>query len=889
MQINKGSHIYTGYVVSKIILPLLIVAMIATACSKTDSSKIKTPETNEVPSPTSVSVIPENNEAELEKDQELGDPVVITFAIEETSRSTYEKLAEKFHQQNPSISVQIVTPPDGFTIWNDEDLRPLASFADTAILFGGRGRFVNNPGVFLELTSMTDADSSFRSEDFWKDSLSACEDNEGRIVGVPITLTLMEIFYDPKAFDQAGLPHPYPGWTWSEFQKAVTAFAENSAGQATPLVDSTDFASSILAPFVDFQLLQHQGKIDSTLLSNSLGWYIEFGRAKKIVSFNPSENGSLYSTPSALWIGPMNASLPSDDSRLAVETYKIAPFPSTNDQNTNSNVIWPSCAVVSSGTKNPRAAWEWINFLSLQWPYENLPSSSLSPQLPARQSVATQIRYWDNVPDELKDTIHYSVEHGWYGTVYPQAFQTIRESLIRALDGENFASLLANATIQTFPTPDTNPIVVATPVPQPAFNNGNRIIRYLYPSDLADGSQRYQSFVEEFQRMHPDITVQISSDFSWPGGDILPYLVADFDCFYAGMDTISQPGLLYSLNDYIAREDAAFTKDFYPGRIEAFQSGDQIYGLPASNILSLIYYNADLLAQKSLQPPPTDWTFEDLLRLSNAVSSGSSSGPVFGTGGTEDLFFASRDVHWVDFSGEPPNTNFTQPSTIEAVNWFTQLTQTGVVYPLFTDRANSLNQAISGGQVAFWSGLSRQGNTNAFSFRYGLAPVPALSSSTGGIGWLMGSGQFISRQSQNPEACWNWMKYLSQKVAAFPDVPARVSVLQSSDYAAMVGKETASVYDAAQRNSQKAEMSLTLGPIRQWTWQALTSIFQGNDIHGTLNEAQQKTEVYLGCLDTAGLLHKEILSASPANRSQREQIGVCARQADPAYINLLLP
>ncbi len=889
MQINKGSHIYIGHVVSRIILSLLIVAMIATACNSPDSSKIKTPETNEVPSPTSVSVIPENKEAELEKDQGLGDPVVITFAIEETSRSTYEKLAEKFRQQNPSISVQMVTPPDGFTIWNGEDLRPLASFADTAILFGGRGRFINNPGVFLELTPMTDADSSFRSEDFWKDSLSACEDNEGRIVGVPITLTLMEIFYDPKAFDQAGLPHPYPGWTWSEFQKAVTAFAENSAVQATPLVDSTDFASSILAPFVDFQLLQHQGKIDSTLLSNSLGWYIELSRAKKIVSFNPSEDGSLYSTPSALWIGPMNASLPSDDSRLAVETYKIAPFPSTNDQNTNSNVIWPSCAVVSSGTKNPRAAWAWINFLSQQWPYENLPSSSLSPQLPARQSVATQIRYWDNVPDELKETIRYSVDHGWYGTVYPQAFQAIRESLIRALDGENFASLLANATIQTFPTPDTNPIVVATPVPQPVINNGNRIIRYLYPSDLPDGSQRYQSFVEEFQRMHPDINVQISSDFSWPGGDILPYLVADFDCFYAGMDTISQPGLLYSLNDYFAREDSTFTNDFYPGRIEAFQSGDQIYGLPASNILSLIYYNADLLAQKSLQPPATDWTFEDLLQLSNAVSSGSSSGPAFGTGGTEDLFFASRDVDWVDFSAEPPNINFTQPSTIEAVNWFTQLTQNGVVYPLATDRANSLNQAISGGQVAFWSGLSRQGNANTFSIQYGVAPVPALSSSTGGIGWLMGSGQFISRQSQDPEACWSWMKYLSQNVAAFPDVPARVSVLQSSDYAAMVGKETASVYDAAQRNSQKAEMSLTLGPIRHWTWQALTSIFQGNDTHATLNEAQQKTEVYLRCLDTAGLLHEEILSASPANKSQREQIGVCARQADPAYINPLLP
>ena len=72
------------------------------------------------------------------------DNVVITFAVDDSARKDYQSLIKEFHQQNPSITVMLVTPPGDFSIWNEDDLRSLASAADATIILDGRGKLVNN-------------------------------------------------------------------------------------------------------------------------------------------------------------------------------------------------------------------------------------------------------------------------------------------------------------------------------------------------------------------------------------------------------------------------------------------------------------------------------------------------------------------------------------------------------------------------------------------------------------------------------------------------------------------------------------------------------------------------------------------------------------------------
>ena len=58
-------------------------------------------------------------------------------------------------------------------------------------------------GYFLDLQPLIDSDSNFDLAGFWLGSLSAMEDTEGRVLGLPMTLFLRGIFYDKSAFDAA--------------------------------------------------------------------------------------------------------------------------------------------------------------------------------------------------------------------------------------------------------------------------------------------------------------------------------------------------------------------------------------------------------------------------------------------------------------------------------------------------------------------------------------------------------------------------------------------------------------------------------------------------------------------------------------------------------------
>jgi ABC-type glycerol-3-phosphate transport system substrate-binding protein len=816
---------------------------------------------------------------------EGNDLVIISFAVSETSRSLYERIANAFHDQYPGIMIQLVSIPNDLSQNSVDNLRTVASAADTTLLFGSRDKFIDTTGLFLDITPAMEADAEFDSDDFWNNSLNACVDMQGHTMGLPLTLSFMGVFYDPVAFTNAGIPLPNSGWTWDEFQQIVKTLA-TQPNQSTELVaDSSAFESSFLAPIIDAHLVESGGQINADDLSQLIQWYIELARTHLIYPIQNPDNILAAPSQPALWIAPLSASLPSGEDEMAINHYDIAPFPTSSD-NAGSTVLWPTCAVVSSGTKHPQEAWTWINYLSHQWAYPDLPQSFLSSEIPARKSVVEGIDYWNRVPGNDKEAIQAGLEHGWYGTRYPQTFQAVKSALLKALTGEDLALALSEANIAPTPTADITPIVVATPSNFQSVQPGSQVIHYLYPDDMPNADQIYAGYANEFQSLHPDITVLLSTDFSWPGGDPLPYLTRDYDCFYSDVDPNSQLDLLYSLSPLIAQEDSSFINDFYPGRLDAFSSSGQVFGLPASNMLYLMYYNADILAEKSIQPPVSTWTFDDFMRLATAATSSGSSGQmVYGAGGVENILFASRGLRWTELETDPPQLNFNQTSTMDTISWFTQLTHSGVIFPSTGDNFGALNQTINSGEVAFWSGLNRADDSNSYSFTLGIAPVPILQNAMEGMGWLLETGQFISKQSSDPDACWSWIKFVSEKADAFPNIPARRSVILSPDYATIVGSEDASTFDIAQGNALQALSDIKLNPIQQWAWQALTAISQGSDTRISLNEAQQKADTYISCLGQANLLQTKILTATSGNKDQRDQVTACAVQADPGYSN----
>ena len=178
-----------------------------------------------------------------------GEEVIITFAYDENYRTLIEPLMDAFHEENPSITVQFV--PLSTTNYSqaetlEDRLLALATGADTTLTFSGSPQAGS---YFLDLQPLMDADSSFASSDFWPGSLSALEDTEGRVLGLPMTLFLRGIFYDKAAFDAANLAYPQPGWTWDDFRRMTAALAQGQGGESR--FGYADRASlSILQPLI---------------------------------------------------------------------------------------------------------------------------------------------------------------------------------------------------------------------------------------------------------------------------------------------------------------------------------------------------------------------------------------------------------------------------------------------------------------------------------------------------------------------------------------------------------------------------------------------------------------------------------------------------------------
>ena len=867
---------------------VIVFLFVGTSCS------LRTPPESGTPDQQST-----NQTAGITGSEELEGDVVITIAVPSGFRYTIKSLIKAFHRLNPSITVQMVTPAGEFSIWSSENLRWLASVADTNVFYGTRDGLIHNASYFLDLMPLSEADRTFEPGDFWPGALSACQDAEGRIVGIPISVGLTGIFFDPAVFDAAGLPHPAPGWTLDDFQQAVSVLARAGSGRSQySSVDGYGLPASILAPVVGTYLASGRGRIEAAALGERLQWYLELASTGnlyplELTASSRLETFWLENERPAMWVGWPMAELPWGGSELAIETYEFAPFPvDATGGMMNTTLLHPLCAVVSAGTEHPRAAWAWVSFLTRQWLYSGFPSNDM----PVRRSVAEAQDYWDTLPEKALPAVHFGLEHGWYGSLHPQAFKSVSRALTKALRGEqDLSSALMGVTVAATPTPDSTPVSVAKPKPTEAVPESISIIIDYLPARIPDVNGVYKAMAEAFQREHPNIYVNLETEeFRYPGGDPFLYLSGSYDCFAWGEFIESDDlDLIYSLNPLVAEDDPDLLNDFYPGHLEANTVNGESYALPASSELYLMQYNADLLADLGLQLPAPDWTFDDFLRQVQVVASSSGENKIYGFVGREELFFVERGVRWVDLSTEPPQLNFDQPEVMNTAVWVTGLAKEGVYLPVWLEGWKPIYTAISSGQAVFWIRSTIQDmdvyidgeRQEPPEFEVRIAPIPQTSSGQSGVAeWLLGKGQYISHQAENPQACWMWMKFLSEQVGAFPGIPARRSVLESSAYAALVGTETAAVHRVAQSRSHKmTHYGFTSIPIYQWKDEALIATYEGADPILTLSEAQHKAETYITCL-----MASQPLQFGLSNENL-DDLNTCAKRADPDWQEYQLP
>ena len=110
----------------------------------------------------------------------------------------------------------------------------------------------------------------------------------------------------------------------------------------------------------------------------------------------------------------------------------VVPFP-VDSADSGTTPMFSQGLVMSAGTVNPAAAWEWISFLSSQEQPDFAFGGTSS--LPARQSVANASGYWDDIDPELGAAIEFAVNHALDIDFVP-GYGPLRDAVIDILNGD---------------------------------------------------------------------------------------------------------------------------------------------------------------------------------------------------------------------------------------------------------------------------------------------------------------------------------------------------------------------------------------------------------------------------------------------------------------------
>jgi ABC-type glycerol-3-phosphate transport system substrate-binding protein len=842
-------------------------------------------------------------------DVETSGPVVITFAGLEYQRQLYEPLMAEFHQQNPEITVQFVNIPEVTSITQEVIAgypRLLASSADTTAASG----FTSGASAFFrDLTPLMETDTGFNAADFWPAASQACQDADGHVLGIPASILLRGVYYDAQAFDQAGLPHPASGWTWDDFRKDVTALAKKQG--ETIRYGYAERFGTILSPLIEATLADYNGEILPAALQPVVQWYLDQVNLKAIRPTPDYEHlqgtddwDALFKSENrpAMWAGNLGDPMPGRISTdLAIQEYGFAPYPASAGSPTgNHTPVWVQCLAISSGSPNPRAAWLWLEFLSQHWLTLDKTASQAILDIPGRSSVAEAQGFWKLLPDDIQTTVRYILEQdGYVLTQYTEAAGAVSKALARAATGTvDFATALDEAKTQLSAAPSApgEPVVVATPMPTQNSASNASVVRFYPNTRNRQELDALTKLVDQFNQAHPDIVVKMQEEFSpSQGKDYYASFANHFDCFMAQVDPMgaAKSGVFLSLNTLLDAEEPAFRNDFDPALLNASRYGEELYDLPIVSQPPVISYNADLLAKRGLQPPDNNWTFSDFSQQIEAVASTSKDDLSYGfmldsqTVNTHGMFLSGRGVQWLDRSGDLPVAKLATPEMANALAWLAGLAKSGALFiPSSGDEWwSSISYALESGQIAFWTSLAGESDLGAFSsnetpsYKIGVAPLPVIPE----IGDAFDArnyerGIYISSQAQNPQACWTWIKFLSEQPTTFNGVPARKSVADSAAWEASVGADKATVYRLALARIQSNESTYTSAwmemPLDTWNGQAFNAALKGEDYQALLPALQTKADAYLACIS-------KVDQAKLTDDTVKTEVNNCARQADP--------
>lgn len=314
-----------------------------------------------------------------------------------------------------------------------------------------------------------------------------------------------------------------------------------------------------------------------------------------------------------------------------------------------------------------------------------------------------------------------------------------------------------------------------------------------------------------------------------------------------------------SLTPFLEKED--ISDWFYPELWDATLYEGDSYGIPFTTDTRILYYNKDMFEEVGLDPeaPPTTWDeLEEYARKLDIQENGETSRmgfyPLYGIG-TDVWMMNSAGHNFFDEDGNPNVDNEENAAALEwiltwkehygenTVNRYQAQIDSGQANPFFTEDLAMIAQTGT-----FYAQIKQY----APDLNLGVAYLPEREEGSGHTSWGGGFVAEIPKGAKNPEASWEFLKYLgdvhAQEIWATEnfDNVANIEAAEKSVTNEIFDEKDSSVYQIAVENMEHTILTpvpLTVPDFGDTLNPILDNIILGRtSVEDGLREAQEALE-----------------------------------------------
>jgi ABC-type glycerol-3-phosphate transport system substrate-binding protein len=295
-------------------------------------------------------------------------------------------------------------------------------------------------------------------------------------------------------------------------------------------------------------------------------------------------------------------------------------------------------------------------------------------------------------------------------------------------------------------------------------------IRFSVFSSVAESPQM-KRFIQDFEELHPNITVEFEPVPSGRSREKLLTQIAggnapDAAFVDAGfVQELASRGALLNLDPFIEGSDVVATEDYVEGFRNTALLDGSMYGLPFDGETTGLFYRTDLFAEAGIEGPPATW--EEFEQTAAALTDPSKQ--QYGVA----IFSTEAAYYWYPWlwqaggdtlSPDGQDIVFDSPEGVEAAEFYVNLAQNYAPPDYLSSDSWNGRVAFATGKVGMyiagnWFAGQLLSEFPDIEGQWASAPLP--EGDAGCATTLAGDSLIILGSAEQQDAAWLWIEYLS--------------------------------------------------------------------------------------------------------------------------------